>query len=257
MRLFFAILLLTGCAQLEVVAPNPRVESPETFGKKAFQFHGGVVPSHIFEATSNGGARPPDLTSPNLTRGADLVGGGQYSFHERLDTGLEVVLLGSGINGFIKWQLNGESSVAAKEKSFPIAVFARAGTANGTESGDQSSTFGAGGYNWRGHISNSFAHVGVSAGYRLTDIFLVYGGIAGGRYWARTKIDQDATDAGTDPGGSYRASLKGHGRTAALGVSWIWPQFLIGISTQYSQIRYDGAPKLDDSFVEGLIKFSL
>lgn len=243
-----AMLVTASCAELEVVSPNARIEPPETRGARGWTMGGEIVPAHVYQATTNGGARPPNLTEPKTRGHADFVPNVGYSFLPFLDTTIEANVLGSGLGALVKWQMSGNGSTEPEEGSFASAIFGRLGFTHGSKSGDQKETFGDGGYNWKGSINGTYAQFGASAGYRAIKWLLVYGGVAVGRLTANTKISQDATT--TDAGGSYEAKDKGVERTAGAGVQFGWKKFRTFVSGNYSYVNYDNTiGHVEDMFV--------
>lgn len=248
--------LVSACAQLEVVAPNPRIEIPETRGDgNRWKFGANLGGSHVVQSTTNGGARPPDLTEGDSRAHAEFGPQVQFAAANRLEVGVEILAFGlaqfgSGMAGFARWQILGEGSNTAKKGAWPFALYTRLGQSSGTQNGDQESTFGPGGYPWKGHMYNTFAHAGFSFGYRPTDHLLVFGGAAYGRYWLKTKIDQDPTNSGGgDPGGSYRQSDDGHAGTVGGGVLFNWTSIQFWVGLEGSYIDYTNTDPLDHLFV--------
>lgn len=236
--------LLTACAELEVITSNPRVEPPETGGQARRWMLGAVSSSaHRYTATQSAAARPPDLSHPEVKHSQDFHPTGYYSATKALDLGLEINVLGGSISAMSKLQLHGEPLSESKAGNLPIAVFARLGRAAGDNKGDQSETFGAGGYPWSAEVTNTFATAGVSAGYRTNDWLLIYGGFAIGKYWADLSIDQKASNNGASPAASYSKLATGEGWTISAGSHFNLPHFQIYAGADFSRIDYnDGAP---------------
>ncbi|MGE0526560.1 MAG: hypothetical protein AB7G93_13850 [Bdellovibrionales bacterium] len=248
---------LSACAQLEVNTPNPRVEAPEVRGERyRWKVGAALLGTHVLKSTENGGARPPNFTEPDVHNGADVAAQVQFAPLSRAEIGAELYPMGRGAGMILRWQVIGEGSDSAGAGNFPLGVYIRAGRTSGTKSGDQKETFGPGGYNWRGEIHNPFVHVGASLGYRPLDRMLIYMGAAGGRYWARSRIEQDAADGGADPGGTYTDSLAGTGETYGVGLQWNWPALQISAGLEFSRIDYEKAQAMEDSFIHAGLHFT-
>jgi hypothetical protein len=246
---------LAACSQVRVNTPNPRVETPEVRGDQ-FKWKFGVAggDSHHFYATHEGGARPPDLTKPQARGNLDVYPGLAFQPWAPVEMGVEANLLGTGLNALVKYQFVGEGTRHAEEDDFAAAVYMRSGFVQNNNSGDQESTFGAGGYKWSSKTENSFVHAGVSVGQHVSKVALVYAGVAAGNYWARARIDQDAS--GTDPGGSYHASFKGWGVTEALGAQFSWRVVQFYVSAEYTKVDYGPADDLEALFLNTGVTFT-
>lgn len=249
-------LLLSACAQVEVVLPNPRVEAPETRGEdKRWKFIVAGGDAHIFRATENGGARPPNMNDPAIRGHVDVYPGATFTPWKPLEVGAEVNFLGKGLGVMAKWQILGEGTSEASKGNVPVAIFARAGGNYGSRSGDQTSAFGDGGYDWRGQINASYAQAGISAGYRTHEHVLFYGGVALAQYWVKTKISQDPNSV--DPvGGSYSASEDGDGKTAAFGALFNWPRVQFWVSGAYSRMDYGPTDDIESLFIDTGVQFT-
>lgn len=253
--ILLSLFLLSACAQVRVVTPNPRVETPETRGdqfKWKFAVAGGNA--HMFRATGEGGARPPDLSHPQVRGHLDVHPGAYFGVDERVEIGSELNVLGAGINGIVKWQILGSGTQHASKGNLPIAIFLRTGLAQGNNNGDQKELFGSGGYNWSSKSRASFVHAGLSGGYRVSDTALLYGGFAGGKYWSSVDISQDAN--GSDPGGSYKASYVGNGTTYAVGASFSWRVVQFYVSTEYTRVDYGPTDDMEDLFIHAGVTFT-
>lgn len=244
-------LLLSACANLEVVTPNPRVESPETRGE-AYKFKVGLntIPAHEFEVTGNAGARPPDLTTDQeLRKMMDIGPMGSFTVFSPLEVGAEIYGLGHGGGLFTKWQILGEGTDKAEKGDFALGIYARGGAVRGEDSGDQSTTFGAGGYHYDGKLTNYFAHAGISVGVRVDPHVLIYAGGAYGEYWAQTKIEQDEKTSGTpSPGGVYKQTDRGYGRTLGFGVQGNFKYITFYAGGEHCWIDYEKDRMSRDDF---------
>lgn len=244
--------LLTSCAELSVITSNPRVEPPETGGKAHGWMFGAVSSgAHRYTATKSAAARPPDLTHPEVKPSWDFHPTTYYSASNNLDLGLEINILGGSLSAMSKLQIQGQSLSESKKGNLPIAVFARAGQAAGSNRGDQSETFGAAGYPWKGEVANVFVNFGVSGGYRTEDWLLFYGGLAVGKYWAHLSIQQDISTNGASPAATYKKLATGNGMTASVGSHLNLPHFQIYGGLDFTRIDYN------DSKPENLVFFNV
>lgn len=248
-------LLVAACAQVRVNTPNPRVETPEVRGD-ALKWKFGVAggDSHHFYATHEGGKRPPDLNQPDIAGNLDIYPGVAFQPVAPLEVGLEANILGTGLNGLLKYQFVGEGTRHSEEGDLAAAIFLRTGFVQNSNSGDQESTFGSGGYKWSSKTENSFVHAGLSVGQHVSKVALLYAGVAGGNYWANARIDQDP--GGTDPGGSYTASYKGWGVTEALGAQFSWRVVQFYVSAEYTKVDYGPADDMEAIFLNTGVTFT-
>lgn len=238
--------MISACAQVQVIVPNPRVEPPEARGEgNRFKIGGSNSSAHLYKATEYAGARPPDFSDPDVHGHYDFHPGGYYSPLSRLDLGVEINVLGQGINGLAKLQIFGEGTMSAKKGNVPVAIFARTGQASGENSGDQSVTFGDGGYPWKGKANASFVQAGISGGYRTVDWLLVYGGFAAGKYWTKAEITQDRSNDGSNAGGTYKTGDEGEAYTVSGGVMFSWRKFQVYVAGEHVSIDYKAAPSTD------------
>jgi hypothetical protein len=252
-----ALLLLSGCADLEVVLPNPRVETPEVRGQQ-YKWKWGVSggDNHAYEATDNAGERPPNMNVPTVRGYADVHPGAAFSLTNKWEIGGEINTLGKGLGLVTKLQLLGAGSSSAKKGNFPVALFARVGSASGSNSGDQSSTFGDGGYPWNGKVQAYYGQAGVSAGFRPGDHALLYGGLAYAKYTVDSEIKQDP-NAPTDPvGGTYKASADGEGMAAAFGAMFSWPKVQFWVSGALTKVDYGKTDDMESVFLHTGVAFT-
>lgn len=242
----FLFLFGSGCAQVEVNSPRPRLQSPEALGTPGFGGRLGIGSSHELKATESGGTRPPDLEHPDIRGAVDIFPAFFYSVVGKIDLGAEVNILGRGIGAIGKVQIWGDGFTTAKSGNFALAAFGRLGTTGGSNSGDQKDTFGDGGYNWKGSLRNNYAEAGGSLGYRFTDTIGLFAGGARAWYSAKVNIDQDATDGGSDPGGSYSKEYSGDGTSVGAGLNLQLRKINVNFVTEWVTIEYGGAHDFDD-----------
>lgn len=252
--LLFSTLILCSCNTVQVVTPNPRVEPPELRGDRGLKIALEPIGAHIFKATNDGSSRPPDVQHPTTTPTESFTPGLLYSPAAPLEAGIELSPLSLGVAGVLKWQPLGEGSRTATEGNVPLALYLRVGTVYTQQSGDQKDTFGPGGYAWKGSINGTYAHSGVSVGYRTGEHVLIYAGAAFGQYWLRTEVDQSAS--GTDPGGVYKTGHTGYGNTGAAGLLFNWQKVQFFVSGEFTHIEYNHTNPMDDVYFHGGVYFT-
>jgi hypothetical protein len=240
--------LVSACAQLEVVAPNPRIEPPESRGEKSkWRIQAGAEAATLVKATEDAGARPPDMSDGDVTGHLGLYGGGAYAPWERVEIGLEGSPLSRGASLFVRSQLLGTGTAAAQEGNLPLSLYARVGRSQGENSGDQDGVFGPGNHPWKGTMSATFVHGGLSFGYRPSNIVLLYAGGAFGKYSFETEIEQEANQ--TDPAMTYKEKYDGTGLTAGAGALFSWRVVQFFVTMEYSKIEIKGLDEIDQLFV--------
>jgi hypothetical protein len=251
---FSKVILLSvffcACTEVQVRTPNPRIEPPELRGDQGVKIGTEVWGAHVYKATDDGSARPPDLSRPGTYGDLDLSGSFSYSPASPFEFGVEAHPLG-GLSGVVRFQLAGHGTRASEPGDFPIAAYVRAGTAIGERSGDQKGLFGPGGYNWKGRMNANYVHAGLSLGQRVLPHMLVYGGGAIGQYWNRTEVDQDANTGAGDPGGTYKANDSGNAQTGGLGMLFNWTHVQFFVGADFTHISYHSTRAENDLFVSG------
>ena len=210
---------LMACAELRVLSPSPVVQPPEVGGETGkLRLESGLLEGEMLEITQNAGNRPPDLDHPDTEDSFFVPLGGSVGLGDWADVGLGVFAseLGGGY-ARAQIQLLGDGVRKAKAGTFALSVFGRGFYSRGRNEGDQSETFGAGGYPWEATASQMGVEAGASVGYRFTESFMVYAGAA--RNWQKGKgeITQDAANA--DPGGSYKLDYSGSVESVQLGLN--------------------------------------
>jgi len=237
-----ALFFLTACAGVRIYSPNPRVEPPELRGDRGVKITNSLVGSHALESTSNGHARPPDLEHPETATAFDFFSGFSYSPVSQLETGIELSPLQLGLAAVAKWQPLGSGSRYADEGNVPLSLYVRVGHGDSKNNGDTLSY-----YDFRGKMSESYVHSGISLGYRPLPHMLIYGGFAYGQYWARAEVSQGAS--GMDPGGTYKSSYRGHGTTSGGGLLFNWRVIQFYVSGELTHIDYNKSRGMQDLYL--------
>ena len=248
--IIFAALAFAGCSEVQVTVPNPRVEPPELRGDRGLAFTAGVEGAHVYQATSDGGRRPPTMDEPSATGAFALNGGVHFSPVAPVQIGLELNGPdGYGASTIVKFQIAGEGTHSSKPGDFSALIYLRGGGVYGQKSGDQSQTFGAGGYNWKGHVSGAYAHAGASMGFRVAEHALIYWGGAFGQYWMSSEVDQDAHTSTGDKGGSYKSGDNGKAYTGGFGAEFNWSRVQFFVSGEGTSYGYEHTHSHFDPFV--------
>lgn len=170
--LFLALtLLLSACAvPVRVTSPTPLADSPETMGKKwRVRLGNQVYKGTIVTVTEDLAFSNPDTTHPGTSADlrANLFGG--VSLGEKVDLEARIPY---EIRG--KWQFVGEPKFEAHEGNFSMAVFGGLGA--GKEDATRTQFGGTvDSYN----INEIWFNAGLSAGYRFSDAFMLFGGFHG------------------------------------------------------------------------------
>ena len=213
-----------GCSTLALNVPNAVTESPEIqSGVGKFEFGAGFDDATRYVYTSDASARPPNLSNPEIQSDLPyLFGRAGYTLFEWLEVGVRL-LPGSRENFFVggigataRVQLIG----TGPGPGLKFALYGGALQTSATASGDQSGTFGAGGYNWRAKASAYVLTGGTSIGVRFAnpDILVFIAGAYADQSVSGS-INHDPSSNGTSPAAAYPLdSIKGSTRTIALGL---------------------------------------
>ncbi|HBL18604.1 MAG: hypothetical protein A2X36_08090 [Elusimicrobia bacterium GWA2_69_24] len=253
---FVAVLLTTGCSELQIYSPNPRIETPELRGERGVRIQAEAVGTHRFRVTGNAGARPPDAGRPETQGSMGFVPGLHYDPIRPLGLGLEWDTTGQGGAAVVKWQLLGEGVRRARKGNFSLGAYGRAGMGRSSKSGDQKVAFGPGGYAWNGTMSSRYAHTGLSVGYRVEKEILLYGGVAAGWHRIYSRIDQDPARDGSDAGGSYQHTDHGNSRTAGGGILFGWRVVQFFLGGEYTHVRYQRSSPIENAFFRAGIQIT-
>lgn len=232
----FILFLLTACSGLEIVTPNPRTEVPELPGAGVIHFQAEGTNAHQYEATTDASARPPTFNR-KLEKAGAFVGSIAYSPIDPLAFGFEIDPVHINFAAYAKYQFLGGTFLQGGPGNFSGMVYLRAGGGSRSKSGNQNGTFGAGGYPWKGTITNQMAMSGLSFGYRFTESLMTYAGASYGGYWLKTNIDQESANG--NAGGNYKDSAKGSAQVYGGGVAVNLGNALLLVGADYSFVNYN------------------
>jgi hypothetical protein len=235
--------LSSACSHLAVTIPTPIVEAPEISGQESFHLgaRGNLQSGHRYEATGDASSRPPTLTSPTTNHVLSTLGGVYGDFAKRIRFGLNGDPINGGLFGQAQIQLLGEGRSTAKRGNFSLSVFGHAGKHTPDKDGDQSSTFGPGGNPWKAEIDTDWYDFGASIGFRVSDASTLFVGAAKQLTLYRTKIDHTQ---GAAPNAIYQTHDRAEANKALAGVSFSGERGQLFVAADYTDIRYQRAPKL-------------
>lgn len=208
-----------ACAELRVLSPSPVVQPPEVGGEGGkFRLESGLLEGEMLEITDNAGNRPPDLSAPDTEDSFYVPLGATVGLGNWADVGMGVFASDLG-GGYVRAQIQliGDGVRRTKAGGFALSIFGRGFYSRGKNEGDQSETFGAGGYPWEATATLFGAEAGASAGYRITDSFMIYAGAA--RNWQKGTADITQDAANGDPGGAYELEYDGSSDSIQLGLN--------------------------------------
>ena len=195
-----AVILLTSCSSVVVRQSNPALVNPEKSASSG-QLNAAVElgGNETYELSTDASNRPPSVVPEVIDKKSEIRGLLKYSMTEKFQVSAGLTHF-FGINLLAKYNLVGET-----QDSLSLALYALANHDSTTKNGDQSGTFGAGGYPWKATGRSMLTTAGVSLGYRFSEKFLVFINQAAiGRARLNIKIEQDAANG--DPGGVYNES---------------------------------------------------
>jgi hypothetical protein len=222
-----------GCSTIHGSLVSPEIETPSITAAKRIDFNASMSPSRDITLYLDASARPPTVASSTIDRGKSaLYGGIAYGFEPPI--ALSGGLLGTdalvdGVWGGAKVQFFGNRGWLA-EGSFQLAAFARIGYSSGSDEGERNGEFGPHGFPWESERSSTFAHVGASIGYLLSDWLLPFVGVGTGTASTEAEIVQkQSTDGVTSAGGTYQREVDGDVQSLGVGA-----EFLLGESTTLS-----------------------
>ncbi len=204
------IFLLTSCSSVVVRQSNPALVNPEKNSSEDLDFAVEVGGSETYELSADASLRPPSVIPVNTEKKSELRGLLKYSLTEKflISAGLTHYF---GINFLTKYNLVGQS-----QDALSLALYALGNHDSTTENGDQSGTFGAGGYPWKAEGRSILATAGISLGYRFSEKILLFVNQAAiGKARLNIKIEQDAANG--DPGGNYTESTDAQMFNSGLG----------------------------------------
>lgn len=229
------LMATTACSSLRVSIPYAKVETPETLGGEwDFGYQVWATPTSVYEFTDSAASRPPNLARPRLSKSLVMAGQGFASILNNLDVGLTLSSAGTSLE--IKYQLLGEPLNSSMIESNVASIFGSIGSGSLVASGNQSETFGSGGFPWNAKVTTNFYEIGASYGYRLRKDKLFYAGYSRNNHSFSGSIVQDKSDDGKSAGGTYDIpALNGVSQTLALGMeqgSDSRMRILVGISRE-------------------------
>ena len=205
------VLFLTSCSSVVVRQSNPALVNPEkntTLGQLNAAVEVGG--SETYELSSDASNRPPNVVPEIIDKKSEIRGLLKYSFTEKFQVSAGLTHF-FGINLLAKYNLIGDT-----QNSFSLALYGLANHDLTTKNGDQSGTFGAGGYPWKAAGRSMLTVAGVSLGYRFSETFLLFVNQAAiGRARLNVKIEQDAANG--DQGGVYTESTDAQLLNSGLG----------------------------------------
>lgn len=250
LALTLSLLSLCACTSVQIINPNPHVESPETRGERGLKIVAQEDGGHFYTITDDGEKRPPDISEPSTYGAMDLNAQVLYAPAAPIELGLEFHPLGyaAGIALLVKYQLQGAGTRAAQAGDWPIGVYLRTGYAYSNASGDQETPFGDGGYSWKSQMDTVYIHAGGSFGYRISNHVMVYWGAAVGQYWVNAEIDQDTAQNGASPGGVYKNNDSGLAETVGPGVMFNWKYVQFYAAGEATHIQYHNTVAENDVF---------
>lgn len=230
-----ALFLTSACTTVEVYIPTARVYSSEIGKKESLLLNINRNNGGLYELTSSPNTRPPAFNSV-LESKTNLNGILEYGALDWLTIGV-----GLGIpwhvNGKIQAQLFGPSRFSEDEGT-SMSIYADVTYSNDSESGDQATLFGPGGFRWKATGTIAGASLGASIGYRFNPNFMTYIGYAEQNIRSKVVVDQEPADDNSDPGGQYSDSAKGKSRTALLGLDFGTTSVSLVPTFEYSEIHW-------------------
>ncbi|MEN0059535.1 MAG: hypothetical protein AAGB31_11920 [Bdellovibrio sp.] len=211
----FLLGLLSACSHLKIQVPQAQVLSPELMAKNNWEIGVRSQASHIHTASEDASARPPTFDNTD-TSSALIIPDFIYAPLDGLQFG-GGISNDMGVSGNLAYQFLG-SPWSQRKIGWSSALRLDVYAASASKDGDQNGIFGAGGYNWKGEIKVVSLGAGLSVGYRFHESFMSFLGFSRTNNTVKTNIDQDPSDNGTDPGGSYSQNLSGSSNAIGLGL---------------------------------------
>lgn len=243
---------LCACTSVQVLNPNPHVESPENRGDRGLKIGMEEAGGHYYVATGSGAARPPNMSQPESTKMMDVDAKVLYAPVAPIEFGLVAQAPSStgslGLALLTKFQISGEGTRAAAIGDLPFGIYARVGVGYAQASGDQAVTFGPGGYPWKSTMDVVYAHLGSSVGIRFNEHAMAYLGAAVGQYWNSSEVDQNTASDNT-PGGTYKNNDSGTAETIGPGVLFNWTYVQFYLTGEFTHIQYHLTPAENDFWV--------
>lgn len=243
---------MTACA-VRIYTPNPAVEVPELRGERGVKISTDLVGAHQFRATDDVTARPLDLDHPNTTTAFDVFPGFSVAPFSRLEAGVELSPFHGTLSGVMKFQILGAGTRHADVGNIPLTLYVRTGQGT-ADTGDTTVSSGSGASTSKGKIGEAYLHAGISTGYRVTPHVLIFGGVAGGQYWAHAQVDQSAD--GVNPAGSYSQSYRGNATTVGGGALFNWRVVQFFVGGEVTHIDYDKSREQQDMYLHMGVTFT-
>jgi len=224
-----AVNVFFGCANLQTTLPTTRFESSEVPGHLHARFTVGAGTAEDITITNDASLRPV-VFNEYITQSAELLAKASLGLGERFEISVKGALPSSILTKG-KFQFVGDPAANAKEGNFSITITAGIGDSYLGKSGDQNGTFGPGGYNWSAYVGTVIYDVGLIAGYRPSDRFIIYGGPFFSAYSLYGSINQAQSDNGLSPAQNYPLSGNGTSYGGNLGA-----QIYFGSKRKFSLI---------------------
>ena len=226
--LLSSLFIFANCSTISLTIPGATIESPEVAGKGKRELGPSAEPAREIEYSDSVNARPPDLE--NAREGGathTILHQARFGLGEKFELGGEMGIDDSS-SGDIqyafmivsKFQLFGANKKSAKRGDFSGGLFARLGYVSADGSGDQSSTFGPGGFPWDATVRAYYSMLGISFGYRVADPLLVYLSGSYQNILSKIEVNQSPANDNSDPGGSFSRDRNGNSTAAGLGMQF-------------------------------------
>ena len=238
-------LLLTSCAGLSLYVPYPEVPPSEVPGSdKKLSLKFNLDRGQYVTVANDVAKRPPDIGTPKSVRAAHVSAEPSLGIGSRTQVGVTVDPLNFGFLLTGKYQPVGKNMRDAERGNFSLTLAARSGiTSYDSVSGDQTYTFGPGGYPYKGSANLWMSDVAVSLGMRPFDALLVYGGLASAFYSAEIKVEQPEARNNDAPSGNYTYKQSGNAHNAVLGMLWGKEKFGVGARGGLTSFKWYALPR--------------
>lgn len=204
-----------GCA-LTAVAPGPILETPTT-ATNAFSIGGqaGHRQGQTVTVTRSFSSRPVNLSQRDVGTMSEFYLGPQLTYR-KVEAKIDLALW-TGSVFRLKYQFLGPPADESKTGDFAGAVTVQAVGGSGRSSvGTQTGSVSDVGYSAEHTMSGS--GIGLSAGYHLSERFLLYAGYTHMDYRLTYKIKQEAS--GSFPEGNYSGAENGYASVTGVGTQF-------------------------------------
>jgi hypothetical protein len=218
-------LSLGACRSTNVTQAEPQVEMPEVAGRHLdVSIRADVVPARSIMPARGPSERPPnmnlrteDTEQGNLNLGLDAGLGKNFEVGASGGMGAS----GAGCGGVVaKYQAYGSSRAAAKAGDLAVGVAAHGVGCRADFDGNSANYFDPGNSPWANTATSLTLDLGASVGYRLGDMFSVYGGVALAVTRAESIVNQDPSTGGYGSGGVFSSHINGAAQSVAIGGNW-------------------------------------